>query len=382
MDFSEHKFTKNEDGTFNILEVPIFELGSHRGFSYDENWSVDALNNFTVLKKEKKFLPRIIIGHTTENSEKPAVGFLDNLKLSGKQIAADLINLPTEIFEQIKKKAWPSRSVEVNPKKKKFTALALLGGTEPHFQFEPIDIKFQADPEGEWIELGDAQFLDKKSIVLQMWDRMLKVFKDTEDNNLNGDETMTPEELTKLKDDIKQEMSTELEAQFDTKYAEKFKEEFGKTPDEYKASVALAQTEKFQERTVSVIKKLKETSCLAPAIVDGFFAPLVEFAGNNEKTIKFAEKEQGTIFDLIEKFGESLKKHATEKTLIIDFKEHVSHDGDEDNPNFDSGDIDIIDPDEKQAAKIHREIEKYAEKHDVSYEDAADKVYEKFDEKK
>jgi hypothetical protein len=372
--FSEHKSIKNNDGTFNILEVPIFELGEHRGTKYDENWASDAVANFSTLKG-KNFLPRVIVGHTDDKSENPAVGFLDNLKVQGKQVMAGLVNLKKEIFEQIKDKAWPSRSVEVNPEKKKFTALALLGGTEPFFPFEPIDVKFQADPEGQWVEFPTDDLETKLSLL----DKLIQKFQDViqaihppqDDKQINyKDIDMTPEELKTLTEKI----TADVQAQFDKRVEEaarlKFKEIVGVEPEKFQEAQAAEKKQKFSENKTRVITNIK-TMGLAPAVVDGYLAPIIDFAESKEsETIKFAEKEQGNIFTLVEKFSQSLKDRFDKKTLFVEFDEKAKFAGGDDNPNLNVGDI-------NDRQKLFEEIRKFqADQKIEKFEDAAIKYAE------
>ena len=372
--FSEHKFTKNDDGTFNILDVPIFELGEHRGVKYDANWLTEALSNFDSLKTDKKFLPRVIVGHTTKDSEKPAVGFLDNLKTQGRTVYADLTKLAQKTFDEIKNKAWPSRSVEVNPNKKKFTALALLGGSEPYFPFEPIDVKFKADPDGQWIDFSDID--EKKNLIEGIWSKMLEFFKEPTDWK---EPEMTKEEIQKMVDDTvaqtKSDMAKDFDAKFAEKYTAKFKQDFGADPDSYKKNLEDKEKAQFSEKKKSVLTAAKEKFYLAPAVVDGYLEPILDaVAGHENETLKFAEKEQGTIFDLVGKFAESLAKRFQENTLFVDLEEHGRFNDDEGNPNFNKSAESFALADENDLAKYDAEIEKYAEKHNIDYDKAAEKV--------
>jgi len=136
---ANYTWDENTDGTFTIRGVSIFDLGTHRGFRYDESWARRALRSFAKLKKERGYLPPLILGHTTDDGqEKPAVGFMDRLRLSGSRLLADLTGLSRELFEQVRKGCWPYRSVEVFDKDAQITALALLGGTRPYMKTEPL----------------------------------------------------------------------------------------------------------------------------------------------------------------------------------------------------------------------------------------------------
>ena len=372
--FSEHKSTKNEDGTFNILDVPIFELGEHRGQKYDQKWMTEALSNFTSLKTEKRFLPRVIVGHTNDKEEKPAVGFLDNLKLQGKTVVADLVNLAQKTFDEIRTKAWPSRSVEVNPLKKKFTALALLGGSEPYFQFEPIDVKFEADPDGQWVDFSDPD--DKKNVIESIWSKMLEFFTES---NKHGDTEMTQQEIQKMIDDsnatLRKNMEAEFNQKFEDKYQTKFKEQFGVDTKTFMENLDKGKQAQFAEKKKTALDSLKTKYGIAPKIVDGYFAALVDaVSGIEDQTIKFAETESGDIFKLLEKFGEAMATGYEKDTLFVDLGEHAKFGGDEGNPNLKKGAERYLDASEEEMQQYHEEIQKYADAHKIPYDQAAAKV--------
>jgi hypothetical protein len=373
--FSEHKSTKNDDGTFNILDVPIFELGEHRGQRYDQDWMTHALNNFISLKTEKKFLPRVIIGHTNDKDEKPAVGFLDNLKLQGKTVYADLTKLAQKTFDEIKSKAWPSRSVEVNPLKKKFTALALLGGSEPYFQFEPIDVAFKADPDGQWVDFidGNVEMIHESSLLKDIWQKMLEFFKESK----HGETEMTSQEIQKMIDDAVQANQVKLEESFNQKFEEKynarFKEQFGKEPKAFMDDLEKGKIQKFDERKKAVLNSLKNK--IAPKLVDGFFAPVIDaMAGIESQSIKFAETQEGDIFDLLAKFGEALEQADQDNALFVDLGEYAKFGGDGENPNWKNTSTSFAYASEEELQQYHEKIQKYAENHNVSYDQAAEKV--------
>jgi hypothetical protein len=127
------KIIDEGDGFYSVKEVPVFEEHSDRGFPCDTRWMQNAIKNHQHYK-QNGWRPPIIIGHNIRGGqEKEAVGFLDNLVQKGRRLYADLVRIPREIKEKIIHNAFPSRSVEVLPKSERILALALLGGTAPHF---------------------------------------------------------------------------------------------------------------------------------------------------------------------------------------------------------------------------------------------------------
>jgi len=151
--FKQYAHDANEDGSINVRDLDIFRLGRHKGFSYTKEWAGDAIGNF---EKEKKdgFFPSVIIGHNKEGQaeEKPARGFLDNMKLVGNDIVADLVKIPSRVFEELKTRAYPHRSVEVNPDKKRISALALLGGTTPFHKLPIMEFLDETDEDAVVID--------------------------------------------------------------------------------------------------------------------------------------------------------------------------------------------------------------------------------------
>lgn len=130
--------TKNSDDTVTIHDVDIFKTHNDRGFDCNEQWMDDAVNNHEKFKSEG-FRPAVIVGHNRKGEpEKPVEGIIDKLRRFGKKLFADL-KVPIKFFkEMIASGKLPNRSVEVFPKKRRLTALALLGGTPPHFALKQM----------------------------------------------------------------------------------------------------------------------------------------------------------------------------------------------------------------------------------------------------
>lgn len=157
--FKQYQYDTNSDGSVNIRNVEIFIPGRHKGYDYNEEWWQKTINNFQS-QKGGGYLPSVIIGHNDGKEEKPAKGFLDNLSMDFGFIKADIVKVPVNIFNDIKDRAYPHRSVEVNPDNNKLNALALLGGTTPHFKL-PI-MEFGTDEDSVIID-----FAAKKTTTIQ-----------------------------------------------------------------------------------------------------------------------------------------------------------------------------------------------------------------------
>lgn len=132
------RVTKNSDDTVTIHEVDIFKTHKDRGFDCNEVWMDNAVTNHDKFKSEG-FRPSVIVGHNKEGQkEKPTEGVVDKLRRFGKKLFADLI-VPFKFFQDmIATGKFPNRSVEVFAKGRRITALALLGGTPPHFALKQM----------------------------------------------------------------------------------------------------------------------------------------------------------------------------------------------------------------------------------------------------
>jgi hypothetical protein len=152
MDAVRLAWDRAQDGTYTIRNVPIFELGNHRGFNYDESWARRALQSFARQKSERGYLPPVILGHTRDDGEeKPAVGFVDRLRLVGRRLVGDLSGVAKELFDEIRAGRWPYRSVEVFDRAAQITAVALLGGTPPYMKTAPLHFAEDGSA-GVWID--------------------------------------------------------------------------------------------------------------------------------------------------------------------------------------------------------------------------------------
>lgn len=358
--FKQYVTDTNEDNSVNIRKVEIFKLGKHKGFNYDEEWAKKAIDNFNT-EKEGDYFPSVIIGHNNGKEEKPAKGFMDNLALDGDIILSDIIKVPEETFGQLKDREYPNRSVEVNPEKFKFTALALLGGTTPHHKL-PV-MEFGADPDGVVINFEEEEtnlkaaietekklrgirdiwwkvqeFIDKvmfdkektendkKTEIKSLIDQGVELLGEEAKNfqsNKQGDKIM-PETKTFTEEDIKNAK--------DTAYVEKFKEEFGVTPDEYRQKQKAEASEAKDARIEAFAAGLKNRN-IAPAIIDDMIVPaLKELPMDGNKSVQFKEDDKQTEIDVMTAFERIFDKlfELDEKgSLVVDFSEKAETSGGE-----------------------------------------------------
>ena len=117
-----------------IRGVEIFAAGEHNGDRYTEK-DLDAM---VEAFRELDFKPALKVGHA-EKPGTPAYGYIDNLRRVGSKLVADFIDVPREIYEQIKRRGFDRVSAEIwwnlrragKVFKRVLKAVALLGAEVP-----------------------------------------------------------------------------------------------------------------------------------------------------------------------------------------------------------------------------------------------------------
>lgn len=405
--FKKYDHVKNKDGTYDILGVPIFKLGKIRGFSYTKKWFKKTQENHKA-DEDNDYFPSVIIGHNDGKEEKPSRGLFRNLKLNeNDNILADLIKIPEKIFNKIKDREFPHRSIEVVPKDNKITALALLGGTTPYHKLPILEI-FSDDDEHEILSFNmnadeDLEFdttiseeaanEEKRSNLRRIVDslssrlwKVLRIAKDEEElsnkmNEVLEDGTKAIKNATKQKNkeenlmDTKEKFSQkELDqAKIDSAseatetFREDFKTEHGMYPKEFAEKQKKDIADAKKAAIVTFCEKLKtedrgDGKILSPAIVDEVIQPFMQAEGD---TIKFGAEELDIDAAVEHVIGEIIK-FAAEGKLFTDMKEKSKHG---DNKDIKTGfdDDGSIDP---ETMTIHKRAVKYQAENDCDYETA------------
>lgn len=122
----------------SILGVEIFKAGMWKGRKFTLNDLKELVAAFSGLD----FKPPIKLGHiwrAPDQQEPMAAGWVDNVRLDGEVIKADLVDLPDEVYDAVRQRRYDNVSAEVafnldrNGKvwSLAFTALALLGVNLP-----------------------------------------------------------------------------------------------------------------------------------------------------------------------------------------------------------------------------------------------------------
>ena len=151
-DGAKYRSEVHEDGTVTVFDVPVFKACVEAGFSFDEGWIDRAIAWFRELRDRRGWLPKIVVGHQT-GGERPASGFMDNLKRVGDGIVADFVRMPAALFAEFKAGMWPDRSIEAYPAKAQINAVALLGSTPPYHK-DLGQVRGFSGGEGRWIPWG------------------------------------------------------------------------------------------------------------------------------------------------------------------------------------------------------------------------------------
>lgn len=416
MNFKEFKTEKNEDGSYNVLSVPIFELGSHKGEKYDDDW-FQKTKELHEKQEKADYMPGVIIGHNDGKEEKPVIGFLKNLQLKGKTVLADIVKIAETAFNDIKDRKYPHRSVEIWKGKPGITALALLGGTPPYFKLPILEVAFQEQfhqdgehdilnfelvgQELQWDTtiLEQAKSEEKLSFLRRIWgivsDRMWQILhsgKDVKDIQekvgevlnegteainkemgkskviKNEEEPMDPkvnfteEQLEQAKKDAAREA--------ETKFREDFKTKHGNYPEDLVQQQKDNAIKARKDGIKAFCEKLKTTvrdgRVLAPAVVDDIIQPFL----NGGDTIKFQDKDRSGD-EAAQYVIDKIIEFAAEDKLFVEMQETVQHgDNTEIKTQFD--DDPSVAP---ENLILHKKAMKYMEDHPgTSYEIAVMKV--------
>ncbi len=137
------KWSRNDDGTYNIRAIPIFQ--THKRFDevFDEERLDTIVENST--KRRRAANAKVFVAHNGflgGDSKTQNVGLLRNLARHFGVITADFLELRPAVFREIHKKAYVQRSVELDPTDlDAIEGIALLGKEQPYFPFRDIGLE-------------------------------------------------------------------------------------------------------------------------------------------------------------------------------------------------------------------------------------------------
>ncbi|RLD10055.1 MAG: hypothetical protein DRI56_03265 [Chloroflexota bacterium] len=130
-----YSWNRQPNGKYAIRNVEFF-----RSFSSPDRGSLDLEGLKECVKKIKvdqdngHYL-RVFCGHHSGFENRPGAGFLDNVHVFGETAIGDIIEIPENVFNDIKEGRYPYRSPEYVPEANKITGLALLESQNPFFVF-------------------------------------------------------------------------------------------------------------------------------------------------------------------------------------------------------------------------------------------------------
>ena len=134
---------RQADGKYTLKRIPIFECHNREEIRCDERW-MEACVADQRAKKKNGFRPRLILGHTGDrpsDPEKPVLAYLDNYAFDPltRWLYADYVDVPADLFAELKANKWPGRSAEASRTKPSIDVVALLGGTPPYFKLPDVN---------------------------------------------------------------------------------------------------------------------------------------------------------------------------------------------------------------------------------------------------
>lgn len=142
----------NRDGTFDILDVPIFASlpanAKRNEKPIGSQWMEKAIEKNKARAKEGHLPPVHIqhhdVGVKPEYAGKFVLTRVGKIKHEGKEvdaIFADIVGMPQEVFERVQKGFLPYRSVEIfNWDDPEIDSLALMDTEVPFFRIEMLTI--------------------------------------------------------------------------------------------------------------------------------------------------------------------------------------------------------------------------------------------------
>lgn len=390
--FKEYQTSQNTDNTYNIQGVEIFRLGNHKGFDYSEDWGQATVANHADLQQQG-YRPSVIIGHNAPGGEeKPSKGFLENVRLDGNVMVADITHVHPETFESLRKKEYPHRSVEfVNPKDHRFSALALLGGTSPYHKLPVMEVFSETvSPEDgkTWLHFDGVNLelqmdTDKKlgglrEVFWRMMEAVENILRgDDSDADKHKDVKAVLEDGTNLLNNAAnnfKEGDDMPDNQFnEAAYSAQFKEKYGYTPDEAaeRAKAADASMRKFREeqrnKDIKTFCAAQKTAGLSPAIAD---ESLLNFLAclDDETDHQFSDGKS-TVLAAAKRLVEGIVTAAKGGNLLVPFKEETETPDNDGNPN-----LSAFAEDENRAAIHQKALAKMKENSKLTYGEAVELV--------
>lgn len=145
---------QNEDGSWNIRRVPIFaecEFPLNKGgsFSFTRAWLEQAILTAKRKEAEEAFMGRVHVHHHNDGADTVYdAGYLrpthvGELQIDGERKAAlfaDLLCIPSQVYEMIRSRRLPYRSIEAVPQDGFIDSLALMPTKAPFHRLPMLSI--------------------------------------------------------------------------------------------------------------------------------------------------------------------------------------------------------------------------------------------------
>lgn len=248
------KFTAipQPQGGYKIEAVPIFKLGTHKGFPYTQEWFAKAKANAAKFETQDGYVPSVIIGHNVDPKiEKAEVAQFTNLRLdaTGNIVLSDYLVETDGALELFNK--FPHRSVEVFNDEAFFSRVAQLGGSEPYHKLPPLKV--------DKAELFSAETKDPDVILFDDGDDPVSFEGEAE---LSIDEQINIQELNRDDWQLDDALWSALRAIHDDE---------AKTPEEKKALIQQRLNEwvgkklNIENQKVDVMESAADPSAEPPA---------------------------------------------------------------------------------------------------------------------
>lgn len=339
--------------TFKIQNVEIFSVGKWNGDDYTKEDLQTIVESYNETKDG--IPPFLKLGHNGDqklakqfgSEGKPAIGWVENLRVQGDKLVADFTDVPKKIYELIQKRAYRKVSSElfINLKTKEKTfkkvlgAVALLGAETPGV-YNLADIMKMYAQAGEEAELKiyneSAQDITVESLNFNQGDKMTKTEAEIK---LELELKAKNEEAAKL-EEANKKFAADAQAQTqELADLKEFKAKAEKEKQELLQAAETARIEKF-------VTGLKADKLCTPAM-----EPLVQQLLGPEKkeyTVKIEDKDQ------------NLSKQDLLKQTLNLFKAANDVNFDE---NSQSGKKDF----KKDEADLDKAAKEFAAKNNVTY---------------
>lgn len=163
-----YQATKSPQGTWTILDVPVFSahkrtLPSGKEFAVDAAWLGKALT-WAQTREGEGYLPPLHVSHHDAGQPVQAAGKIrfrrvGTQKVGGQDVPtifADLLEVPDQVYQEIRRGRLSYRSAEIlDVSKPEIDSLALLDHEVPFFRYpllrvaEGEDVTFSRRPQGE-----------------------------------------------------------------------------------------------------------------------------------------------------------------------------------------------------------------------------------------